>query len=58
VRFHPEKTAEDAEKILEKPENKGKFDPIEQELLKPEFDQSIGQQILQNFTKQVFADSY
>ena len=58
MRFHPEKTAEDAEKILEKPENKGKFDPIEQELLKPEFDQSIGQQILQNFTKQVFADSY
>lgn len=58
IMFHPEKNAEDAEKLLEKPENKGKFDPIVQDQLRPEFDQNIGQQILQNFMKQSFINSY
>jgi GMP synthase-like glutamine amidotransferase len=58
VQFHPEKNAEDAEKILGKPENKGKFNPIEQEQLRPEFDQNVGKQVLQNFTRQVFLNSY
>lgn len=56
--FYPEKTAKDAEKLLEKPENQGKFDPLEQDKLRPEFDQSFGQQILQNFTKQAFLNTY
>ena len=58
VQFHPEKTKEDAEKLLEKKENIGKFDPLEQDQLRQEFDQDVGQQILQNFTKQVFLNSY
>jgi GMP synthase-like glutamine amidotransferase len=51
LQFHPEKTAKDTTILLERSENKGKYNPNEQKILAKMFSEETGKRILSNFLK-------